>query len=287
MKQQTELMRQILQNKTAQKIIDYVSPIYGDSYVGLWIYEAIGFVLSDIYEIAEKLRYETNPMTTELLMGYWEEHYDLPLDSSLTMEQRRERLLDKIRYRAPANPERLEKSMETVLRVPVEITERVAKNTFQVNIMASVCDFRKMLQALDVLNRRKPAHLIYWVNTDSPVDDTHVKMATAITQAESFKVDVQGIKLALQATLEKAIKMGAGVSIGEQYFVHPKSTTIDTQINLTKSVLAASPVSSMEVYNVETIKIKNAARIAVETAFNIASPVFSSQEFTIEEVKTE
>ena len=44
MNHQTELMRSILKNQKAQEIIDYVSPIYGNSYVGLWIYEAIGTV---------------------------------------------------------------------------------------------------------------------------------------------------------------------------------------------------------------------------------------------------
>lgn len=249
MKQQTELMRHILKNETAQKIIDYVSPIYGDSYVGLWLYEAIGIVLSEIYEIAEQLRYETNPMTTELLMSYWEEHYDLYDDSSLTMEQRRARLLDKIRYRSSANPERLEQSMEAVLGVPVEITERVAKNTFQVNIVGSVSDFKKIRQALSVLDRRKPAHLIYWINADTPVDETHVKMAAAVSQAESFKVDVQGIKLALQSTLKKAIKLGAGISAGEQYFVNPNP-----------------------------INIEEAARLAVDAAFKNASPAVSSED---------
>ena len=45
MRYQTELMRSILTNETAQKIIDYISPIYGDSYVGLWLFQAIGTAL--------------------------------------------------------------------------------------------------------------------------------------------------------------------------------------------------------------------------------------------------
>ena len=52
MRNPTELMQQILQNEISQRIIDYVSPIYGDSYVGLWIYESIGGVLKDDVDIA-------------------------------------------------------------------------------------------------------------------------------------------------------------------------------------------------------------------------------------------
>lgn len=284
MKQQTELMRHILKNPTAQRIIDFVSPIYGESYVGLWIFEVIGFVIGEIAAIAEQLRYETNPNTTELLMSYWEDHYDLPADSNLTMEQRRARLLDKIRYRAPANPKRLAAAMEIVLGVPVDITERVAKNTFRVEIQDTVADFKKLLHALDVLEKRKPAHLIYEVEANNPVDETDLRLAAATTQAETYHVGVEAVKLALQTTLEKAIKLGAAVSVGEQYRINPQTIAIETRTELTGNARTAAPVSSSEVYNVEAVK--RVARIAVEAAFNIASPVFSNEEYTIEEVKS-
>ena len=283
MKQQTELMRHILKNETAQRIIDFVSPIYGESYVGLWIYEVIGFAIGEIAAIAEQLRYETNPNTTELLMSYWEEHYGLHPDSNLTMDQRRVRLLDKIRYRAPANPRRLADAMATVLGVPVSITERVAKNTFQVDILDAVADFKKLLHALDVLEKRKPAHLIYTVAANNPVDETDLKLATATTQAEDYHVGVEAIKIALQTTIEKAIKLGAVVTVRESYGINPDPITIETQTNVEGNLLTTAPVASQEVYTVHDIK--RTARIAVETAFNIASPVFSSQEFTIEEVR--
>lgn len=280
MKQQTELMRQILKNETAQKIIDYVSPIYGDSYVGLWIYESIGVALSLISAVAEKLRYETNPITTELLMDYWEDHYGLHRDSSLTMEQRRERLLEKIRFRAPCNPVRLARAVENVLDVPTKITERVAKNTFRVDILNSVSDFRKLLHALTVLNQRKPAHLIYEVNVDSKVDETDLKLATAITQAETYRIGVEDIKLSLQTTLEKAIMLGAAVAIGEQYYVNPQSVSIETETDIESHVNTATPVSAKEEYNIE--EIKRVAQIAVETAINMASPIYSNEEYTID-----
>lgn len=285
MKQQTELMRQILKNETAQKIIDYVSPIYGNSYVALWIYEVIGIVLSEACQYAEKLRDETNPITTELLMDYWEAEYGLHKDSRLTMEQRRERLLRKIRDRAPCNPKRLAEAVSVVLGVPVNITERVAKNTFRVDILNSVNDFNKLLHAIEVLDGKKPAHLIYEINVDSPVDETNLKLAAATTQAETYKVGIEAVKLVLQTTVEKAIKLGASVTLGEQYFVSPQPITVDTQTNVEHYVSMASPVFSKEEYSVADIK--QAARIAVETAFNIASPVSSSEEFNIEEVTTE
>lgn len=265
MKQQTEMMRRILQNEVAQRIIDYVSPIYGESYVALWIFEVIGIVLSEAAGLAEKLRFETNPITTELLMDQWEDQYGLYRDSSLTMEQRRARLLDKIRYRAPANPKRLAAAMATVLGVPVDITERVAKNTFQVDILDAVGDFRKLMRAIEVLEAKKPAHLIYKVAQNSRVDESVVKLALATVQAESYQLELEAVKLALQTTLERAIKLGAGLSAGETYRIDAQPVTIDIQTDLERSVRAASVLTGGEEYRVETIR--QTARNAVEAAF--------------------
>ena len=55
MRQPTELSAAILTNPIAQEIIDWVSPIYGNSYVGLWIYQAIGSALGRVQTIAESL----------------------------------------------------------------------------------------------------------------------------------------------------------------------------------------------------------------------------------------
>lgn len=190
MKYQTEMMRAILTNEKAQDIIDYVSPIYGNSYVGLWIYQAIGAVLGEIYTIAEQLRYETNPATADLLLDYWEEHYGIPKNNSMTTEQRRLRIIAKTQSRGPCNPVTLATAVSAALGgAEVEITENIAKNTFLVNIREVVEDFTP---AVAVLERMKPAHLIYQIRVATQtVTDAELKTAIAMTYAERFKVEVQ------------------------------------------------------------------------------------------------
>ena len=97
MRYQTELMKEILTNEKAQEMIDYVSRIYGESYVGLWMFQAIGTAMGKICDFSEQLRYETSPVTTTKLIEFWEDEYGIPADSSLTMEQRRLRIISKIR----------------------------------------------------------------------------------------------------------------------------------------------------------------------------------------------
>lgn len=185
----TELSQRILTNETAQRIIDYVSPIYGESYVGLWLFQVIGLVLSDLNAVAVKLRDETNPITTDILLDYWEEHYALQRNSSYNNDQRRARLLSKIQERGPCNPTRLADAVSAALGgVPVDITENVAQNTFLVNIRESI---PSLVPAVAVLEKRKPAHLIYQIRVATQtVSDVDIKTAIAITHSEKFIVEV-------------------------------------------------------------------------------------------------
>ena len=189
MRYQTELMRNILKNETAQKIIDYVSPIYGNSYVGLWLYQAIGTALDEVCKIAEQLRYETIPATADILLDYWERSYGITPDPSLTKEQRRERLIAKTKSHGPVNPARLSSAISAALGgVEVDITENVAQNTFQVNIREYV---ESILPAVAVLERMKPAHLVYRVQVATKtIAETDIKIAIAMTHAEQYRVEV-------------------------------------------------------------------------------------------------
>lgn len=190
MRNPTELMRTILTDETAQRIIDFVSPIYGNSYVGLWMYQAIGVVLGEIYGIADALRYETNPATADLLLDYWEKHYGIPKDSNLTKEQRQLRIITKTQTRGPCNPTNLAAAVSAALGgVEVDITENVAKNTFLVNIRDVVDDYKA---AIPVLERMKPAHLIYQIRIATQmVSEAELKVAVAVTHAQMYRVEVQ------------------------------------------------------------------------------------------------
>lgn len=189
MRYQTELMRSILTNETAQRIIDFVSPVYGDSYVGLWLFQAIGVALEEVCKIAEQLKEETNPATADLLLDYWEREYALATDTSLTKEQRRNKIIAKTQTRGPASPARLSAAVSAALGgVEVDITENVAQNTFLVNIRDYV---PSIAPAVAVLERIKPAHLVYQIRVAARmVTNAEIKVAIAMTHAEQYRVEV-------------------------------------------------------------------------------------------------
>ena len=189
MRYQTKMMRAILTNEKAQEMIDYISTrLYGESYAGLWMFQAIGAVMDEVYKIAEALRYETNPATADILLDYWEDHYALPRNRSLTKEQRQSRIVAQAQMRGPCNPTVLANAVSAALGgAPVEITENIAKNTFLVNVRMAVPDLDP---AKSVLERIKPAHLIYKIQVSSQLTEIDAKMAVAVTHAEHYKIEV-------------------------------------------------------------------------------------------------
>lgn len=189
MRQPTELMYSILTDETAQKIIDYVSPVYGNSYVGLWMFQAIGTLLGEVYEICSDLRYETTPATSTLLLDYWEKEYGLNKDTSLTIDQRRSRIIQKTLTRGPCNPAVLSAALSNALGgVQVDIEENTAKNTFRVNVRKVVED---LSPAIAILERRKPAHLIYEIRVGETSKITsEINVGAAMTFSEKISMEV-------------------------------------------------------------------------------------------------
>lgn len=189
MRQPTDLMRSVLTDEMAQRIIDWVPPVYGDSYVGLWIFQAIGTLLGEVRDICEALMYETSPATATLLLDQWEDQYGLMRDSSLTTEQRRARIVQKRLARGPCNPATLAVAVSNALGgIKVEIQENVAKNTFAV-VLADVVE--DISPAVPVLERMKPAHLIYEFRVAAQTATaTKVGVGIAVTQSEIMEVEV-------------------------------------------------------------------------------------------------
>lgn len=124
MNYKTELMQEILTNEKAQEMIDYVSPIYGNSYVGLWFFQVIGSVLGPVFNLSANLRAETSPITTTLLLPYYEKEYGIQADPTMTLEQRRAQIVANMQSKGACNPERLARAISASLGgAPVEILE--------------------------------------------------------------------------------------------------------------------------------------------------------------------
>lgn len=158
----TDLMDEILTSPEAQKIIGQVSPIYGAAFVGLWLFQVIGYQLDDMEKWSREFEAETVPQTATWSLDYWEQNYGIPRNPYLSVEQRRARIISKIRDRAPMNPAKLAKYVTSVTGVECEIIENTGKNAFKLVRHEQTGPLGLVRIAL---NEAKPAHLIYKINS--------------------------------------------------------------------------------------------------------------------------
>lgn len=91
-------MDEILKSQTAQRIIDFVAPIYGNGYVALWMFQAIGKPLDAIASFADSLREQTIPQTATWSLPIWEQEYGVTPDPAWTDAQRQANLVSKMKY---------------------------------------------------------------------------------------------------------------------------------------------------------------------------------------------
>lgn len=158
MRYRTELMDSILTSENARRFIDFIAPVYGNGYVALWMFQAIGLSLDELTQAASGLGSQTVPQTSDWSIPDWEFEYGISPDPSLTDEQRRANIIMRMNFVAPANPARLEQIASASSGVPCNIVENISKNTFAILMRELGGDISNMKEVLD---SAKPAHLIY------------------------------------------------------------------------------------------------------------------------------
>lgn len=176
MRYTTDLMKEILQSAEARKIVDYISPIYGESYIGLWLLEAIGTELDKAALWTEDILKQVSPDSATWSMYYYAQSYgvksdpdllkippgkpkeDLDQGVSAKLELTRQEVLNKLSERAPFYPGRIENMVLTLTGKEAKLAERAGENTFDLKFVGFVSAL--ILQDLyKLLDQVKPAHL--------------------------------------------------------------------------------------------------------------------------------
>lgn len=94
-------------SQSAKRMMGYITgnEFYGKSYVGKWIFQAMGKEMDDAHlRIEEELPYQAFPETATWGLRYHEEKYGLPVRENLSYKERRKLILEKRNTRAPINP---------------------------------------------------------------------------------------------------------------------------------------------------------------------------------------
>lgn len=188
MSYRTDMVEQILTSQEAQKILQYLSPIYGESYVGLWLLQVIGMQLDDMEEWTAELALQVTPQTATWALKFWEKEYNLVPGDNWTMEQRRNNILTKIRMVAPMTPKKLTELASNAAGVPVDVKENTAKNTFAVLLRRYTENFER---AREMIEEAKPAHLIYTIQIAYLIlANARVNMGVGSSSYQFFRIKV-------------------------------------------------------------------------------------------------
>jgi len=156
------LREDILQSEAGQRMIETVTPIYDNSYVGLWMFEAMGREWDSFIAIIESLKTELDPETTTWMLPLWERRYGITPPGGATTEQRRAAVIQMRALPSPMTPYRLEKYLETVTGRTVEVIENVDDYTFGIIITGGDDDAPMSLESLrSHIRRHKPSHMAY------------------------------------------------------------------------------------------------------------------------------
>lgn len=157
----TELAQTIVQSAAGQRILGYVSPIYDNGRIGLWLFQVIGAELDELKEWINQIACQAYPQTVTWAIDIWEQQYGIPTDAAKSLKERQALLIAQVRERAPMTPYKIAQMVSTLCGgVDVRIQENIAANTFGIylNTIPSHVDEAAIDTAV---NRCKPAHLIY------------------------------------------------------------------------------------------------------------------------------
>ena len=156
----TETAETILTSDESKLIYNMVSPIYGESYVALWIFRAIGEALDRAKGYADDVYLQLNPETATWLLPLWEERYGITPGADLSLERRREAVISKRKFNAPLTPRKISDMASALVGVPVDAIENTGKNQFTVYVRQNTT-VGKFASAKEAIDKAKPAHLIY------------------------------------------------------------------------------------------------------------------------------
>lgn len=143
---------------SAQRMMSRISPIYGKSYVGKWLFQVMGLEWDEAWMRFDELRAQAFPETTTWAIEYWEERYAVIPKPGSTLEERRRNLIAKRGIRSPMNPARVEAIIGSMTGKTVDCAENVAPYTFSVTIEGAESGAVDLEEVYKRLYQIKPSH---------------------------------------------------------------------------------------------------------------------------------
>ncbi len=156
------LRDQILTSPSGQHMIDRVSPIYDDSYVALWMFQAIGLEYDKLWYIARTLPDQLFPETATWAIELWEQRYGIAPQESWTLEERRKRIIAARSIPKPFTPAILERYIYNLTGRAAVVDEHTGPYSFHVTIVSQEGELPLNLNEVERwIKSHKPSHMSY------------------------------------------------------------------------------------------------------------------------------
>lgn len=156
-----DLRNIILTNELGDLMLDSVAPIYDNSALTLYTFQAFGIVLSKEFDFIPDLINQMFPQTATWGIALWEKEYGIIPDASKTIEQRRQYLLSVMYKKSPMTPYRIKQLVYSITGLENNVTEGTSPNTITIDIYGYIPNLTELRTVLD---KRLPAHINYVFN---------------------------------------------------------------------------------------------------------------------------
>jgi len=144
--------------ETGKRMLASVSPIYSKAYTAKWLFEVMGMEMEEARTYIAELRLQAHPKTATWGLFYWEMRYHIPIDNSLPIEDRRQKVMSKRWKYAPMNPARLEEYINRASGRAAVVTEHNDEYRIEVAIdgVGGALEYEKIIE---LVRTAKPSHI--------------------------------------------------------------------------------------------------------------------------------
>lgn len=184
-----DLRQAILTNELGDIMLDMVAPIYDKSALTLYVFQALGTILSKEADFIDgDFISQIFPQTATWGLVAWEDEFGITPDASKTIEQRRQYLMSVMFKHSPMTPYRIKQLVEGITGFKCEIVENYRQNTMLISIRGY---YTNVIAIRTELDKRLPAHMNYIVITAEKTDiDVDRASAFSVSMRERFELEV-------------------------------------------------------------------------------------------------
>lgn len=160
------LREELITSEAAERMLTRVTPIYDNSVVALYCFEAMGKEFDAVAQILDELPAQLNPDTATWLLPLWERRYGLITDTTLSLDERRRKIRLRKKHTGAFNPYKLQQLAENLTGISARVVEHVSAYTFAVYLSAMTTSEEELRKAV---RKMKPSHRTFLIRYEQYV----------------------------------------------------------------------------------------------------------------------